>query len=218
MKFIQCFQGSEAWLAARAGAITASRFSDAISTLKKASGDKKPGDPTGAAEKYAGDIAIERISGRPYGEPPKAWVLDRGHEMEARARVAYETRYGLMAEESGVVKTDDDWFGYSTDGLVGDDGLIEVKCPVDTQKIKAMFETGDIDEYVHQIQGGMWITGRKWCDFVSFDPRFPLHLQLFVTRIHRDDAAIAGMEMDVISFLDDVDHMVKQLNSMKAAA
>lgn len=201
MKFIQCLQGSEAWLAARSGAITASRFSDAISVLKKSSGDKKPGDPTGAAEKYAGDIAIERISGRPYGEPPKAWVLDRGHEMEARARVAYETRHGLMAEESGVVKTDDDWFGYSTDGLVGDDGLIEVKCPIDSQKIKAMFETGDIDEYVHQIQGGMWITGRKWCDFIMYVPDLEsVGNDLYVKRIYRDDNFIDDMVEQLLKF------------------
>ncbi len=201
MRFIHCAQGTPEWLAARAGAITASRFSDAVSVLKKASGDKKAGDPTGACEKYAGDVAIERISGVPYGEPPKAWVLDRGHEMEARARVAYETRFGLIAEESGIVKTDDDWFGYSTDGFVGDDGLIEVKCPVDSQKIMAMFRTGDIEEYVHQIQGGMWITGRKWCDFIMYVPDLAsVGNDLYVKRIYRDDAFIDDMVDKLLAF------------------
>lgn len=118
MKFIECQQGTAEWLQARAGAITASNFEAAISVLSRASGDKKAGDPTGASDKYAGDVAIERISGKPYGEPPKAWTLERGHIMEAAAREAYETRRGMLAMESGIVKTDDDWFGYSTDGLV----------------------------------------------------------------------------------------------------
>ena len=201
MKFLECASGSPEWAASRAGAITASRFADAISTLTRASGNKKPGDPTSAAEKYAGDLAIERISGKPYGEPAKAWTLDRGHEMEARARKAYEERYGLLAMEGGVVKTDDDWFGYSTDGAVGADGLIEIKSPVDSQKIMAMFKTGDIEEYVHQIQGGMWITGCKWCDFIMYVPDLAsVANDLYVKRIYRDDDFINEMADKLMLF------------------
>ena len=169
MKFIAEPQGTPGWLQARCGAITASCFSDAVSVMTRASGERKAGDPTGASDKYAGDIAIERISGKPYGEPPKAWTIERGHIMEARARVVYETRFGLIAEESGICKTDDDWFGYSTDGLVNHDGSIEIKAPVASDKIMAMFRTGDTSDYDHQIQGGLWVTGRQWCDFVSFE-------------------------------------------------
>lgn len=201
MKFINCQQGTPEWLAARAGAITASRFADAVSVLQRASGDKKAGDMTGAAEKYAYDIAIERISGVPYGEPPKAWVLDRGHEMEARARISYESRTGLLAEESGIVKTDDDWFGYSTDGFVDDEGLIEIKCPVDSQKIMAMLRTGDISEYEHQIQGGMWITGRKWCDFIMYVPDLEhVGRDLFCKRITRNEEFIESLESGLMRF------------------
>ena len=201
MKFIEALQGSPEWLQARAGAITASTFADAISVLSRASGDKKAGDPTNAADKLAGDIAIERITQKPYGEPVKAWVLERGHIMEARARIAYESRTGLMAQEAGVCKTDDDWFGYSTDGLVEDDGLIEIKCPVDTVKIAAMFKTGDVSEYIHQMQGGMWITGRQWCDFIMYVPDLEgVGNDLYVKRVYRDDDFIDDMAAKLMKF------------------
>jgi hypothetical protein len=201
MKFIICEQGTPEWLQARAGAITASCFSDAVSVLTKNGTRRKAGDPTAAAERYAGDIAIERISGNPYGEPPKAWALERGHIMEARARTAYEVRHGLTALESGIVKTDDDWFGYSSDGLVDDDGLIEIKCPIASDKILAMFQTGDTSEYDHQIQGGLWITGRKWLDFVMFVPDLEsVGNDLYVKRIYRDETFIEQMEKDLLRF------------------
>lgn len=239
MKYIQCDQGSELWLQARAGAITASRFDDALSTVgglnlqqkiyvdavrcgmpvKEAMGlaDYKTepkseiirlglaGEKTerysDIAEKYAADIAIERISGKPYGEPVKAWVLDRGHELEVQARLLYETRTGLVAMESGIVKTDDDWFGYSTDGMIGDDGLIEIKCPVDSLKIMAMLRTGDVSEYMHQMQGGMWITGAKWCDFIMYVPDLAnAGKDLYIKRVMRDDDFIETMESGLLAF------------------
>ncbi|MCC7184584.1 MAG: YqaJ viral recombinase family protein [Rhodocyclaceae bacterium] len=201
MKFIAAPQGTPEWLQARAGAITASCFAEAVSVLLRNSGEKKAGDPTAASDKYAGDVAIERISGKPYGEPPRAWVLERGHIMEAAARVVYETRFGLIAQESGIVKTDDDWFGYSTDGLVDDDGLIEIKCPVDSNKIMAMFNTGDTSEYDHQIQGGMWITGRQWCDFLMYVPDLEtVGNDLYVKRIYRDEQFIEKLETDLMKF------------------
>lgn len=211
MRYIICDQGTPEWLQARAGVITASRFADAISILTRASGDKKAGDPTGASDKYAGDVAIERISGKPYGEPVNAWVLKRGHELEAMARPAYELRTGNIAEEAGIVKTDDGEFGYSTDGLVnpsyeGDqiiacEGLIEIKCPVDSVKIRAMLETGDVSEYMHQMQGGMWITGAKWCDFIMYVPDLEaVGNDLFVKRVERDEKFIEEMSAGLMKF------------------
>jgi exodeoxyribonuclease (lambda-induced) len=228
MRYIICDQGTEAWLQARAGVITASRFSDAISILTRASGDKKAGDPTAAADKYAGDVAIERISGKPYGEPVNAWTLKRGHELEAMARPAYELRTGNIAEEAGIVKTDDGEFGYSTDGLVnpsydGDqiiscEGLIEIKCPVDSVKIRAMLETGDVSEYMHQMQGGMWITGAKWCDFIQYVPDLEsVGNDLFVKRVMRDEKFIEEMSAGLMKFRQRVGDF-KFLYSKKAAA
>lgn len=218
MKFIECIQGSPEWLQARSGAITASCFAEAISVLQRDGAKRKKGEPTAAAEKYAGDLAIERISGKPYGEPPKAWVLERGHIMEAHARVAYETRKGLMAMEAGVCKTDDDWFGYSTDGLVDTDGLIEIKCPISSEKIVEMLTTGDTSEYDHQMQGGMWITGRKWCDFIMYVPDLAsVGRDLFVKRIHRDDAFINDMEAKLLAFRGKVMEMEAFFRSEAAA-
>jgi hypothetical protein len=240
MNLIICDQGTPEWLAARAGAATASMFSDAVSmvnglsdqqrlyvdairagkteeeaqlaggykakvkrteTVSRAIEGLPIGDPSDASKKYASDIAIERISKRPYGAPPKAWVLDRGHEMEGHARMAYEMRTGLLAEESGIFKTEDDWFGYSTDGQVGTDGLIEIKCPIDTQKITAMFLTGDTSEYDHQMQGGMWITGRKWCDFIMYVPDLEaVGNDLYIKRVYRDEAFIEELEAGLMKF------------------
>lgn len=200
MILVECRQGTAEWLAARAGATTASRFGDAISKLTRASGDKKAGDWSGVSDRYAADLAIERISGMPYGEPPKTWLLDRGHELEDRARIAYEVRTGYLCEETGVCLTDDRKFGYSTDGMP-EDGLIEIKCPIDSVKIANMLRTGDVSEYIHQMQGGMWITGRKWCDFIMYVPDLEsVGKHLFVKRIHRDDAFIDAMVADLLAF------------------
>lgn len=217
MILIECAQGSAEWLEARSGAITASCFESAISKLKRVSGKKKLGDPTSASDKYAYDLAIERVSKKPYGIPVKAWVLDRGHAMEVLARVRYEAATGNLAEESGVVLTDDRLFGYSTDGLCGDDGMIEIKCPIDSEKIVDMLNTGDVSEYMHQMQGGMWITGRKWCDFIQYVPDLEnCGKDLFVKRIHRDDNFIDAMVEELIAFERRVSDQVFLFN-LKAA-
>jgi exodeoxyribonuclease (lambda-induced) len=201
MKFIECAQGTQEWLAARCGKITASCFAEAISRCQKKSGARNVGDPTAVAERYAADLAIERISGQPHGEPPKTWVLERGHEMEAAARMRYEARTGSFVTEAGICLTDDEVFGYSTDGLVDNDGLIEIKAPIDSSKILAMWQTGDTSEYDHQMQGGMWITGRKWCDFIMYVPDLaPVGKDLFVKRIHRDEEFIDSMVEQLAAF------------------
>jgi hypothetical protein len=201
VKFIECPQGTEEWFAARCGKITASCFGDAISVCQKKSAARDPGDPTAVAERYAADLAIERISGQRHGEPPKAWVLDRGHEMEAAARRIYEGRTGAFVTEAGICVTDDGAYGYSTDGLVDDDGLIEIKAPIDSTKILAMWQSGDVSEYIHQMQGGMWITGRKWCDFIMYVPDLVnVGKDLYVKRIYRDDAFIDAMATGLAKF------------------
>lgn len=145
------------------------------------------------AQRYAGDLAMERITGAPYGTPPKTWLLERGHIMEANARRIYEGRTGSFVTEAGIC-VDDHGFGYSTDGLVNDDGLNEIKCPIDTLKIASHFYLQDFSEYMHQMQGGMWITGRKWCDLIVYVPALvSVGNDLFVKRIYRDDVFIENM-------------------------
>lgn len=153
------------------------------------------------AKRYGADLAIERISGQPHGEPPKAWVLERGHEMEAHARRYYEARTQSFVTEAGICLTDDDTFGYSSDGLVDDDGLIEIKAPIDSIKIMHILATGDVAEYLHQMQGGMWITGRKWCDFIMYVPDLAcIGRDLYIKRVFRDEAFIDAMVEKLCAF------------------
>lgn len=204
-------QGTQEWLQARCAAITASRVSDAVAVLTRKSGSKGPGDPTEASDKYAYEIAFERISMVPYGAPISAWTLSRGHELEPQARMGYEARTGNFASESGVILTDDRLYGYSSDGLVGDDGLIEIKCPVDTVKIMDMLTTHDVSEYMHQIQTGLWITDRQWCDFIQYVPALAnVGRDLYHRRIPRDDEFIDTMVEQLTAF----EHRVSAIENM----
>jgi hypothetical protein len=170
-------------------------------SVKRALAGEMVGQPSDTAKRYAADLAIERISGMPHGEPPKSWVLERGHVMEAAARMYYEARTGSFVTEAGICVTDDGIFGYSSDGLVDDDGLIEVKGPIDSVKIMTMWATGDTSEYDCQMQGGMWITGRKWCDFIMYVPDLAaVGKDLFVKRVFRDDAFIDDMVERLVKF------------------
>jgi exodeoxyribonuclease (lambda-induced) len=217
MMFISCAQGTPEWHAARAGLITASCFAEAISVTTRASAGRKAGDPTAAALRYAADLAIERVSKKPHGEPPKAWVLERGHEMEDKARREYEGRTGSFVTEAGICVTEDGLFGYSTDGLVDDDGLIEVKAPIDSAKILHILATGDVSEYIHQMQGGMWITGRKWCDFIMYVPDLEaVGKELYVKRILRDDGFIDEMVEQLCRFDAMVQRNVEMLRAEAA--
>lgn len=159
------------------------------------------GVPSDTAHRYAADLAIEQISGQPHGEPPKAWVLERGHIMEARARMLYEARTGAFVTESGICISDCEGFAYSSDGLVDDDGLIECKAPIDSLKIVAMWQSGDVSEYLHQMQTGMWLTGRKYCDFLMYVPDLAnVGKDLFIKRIERDDEFIDNMVRELVRF------------------
>lgn len=221
MKFIECPQGTPEWHAARSGKITASCFADAISRCSRKSGSREAGDPTAVAERYAADLAIERVSGQPHGEPPKAWVLERGHQMEAAARMFYEARTGSFVTEAGICVTDDGLFGYSTDGLVDDDGLIEIKAPIDSAKILHILATGDTSEYDHQMQGGMWITGRKWCDFIMYVPDLQaVGKDLYVKRVLRDDGFIDEMVWRLAEFdkLVEANVAILRAGAMREAA
>lgn len=198
-RLIECAQGSQEWLEARTGVITASRFKDAVDALKN-------GTPSAKSVSYAAQVALERISRTPSDEGFTTWQMRRGTELEPKARMEYEFRTGNLASESGIALTEDGVFGYSTDGFVGDDGLIEIKCPASPEKIVAMWATGDLSEYIHQIQGGLWITGRKWCDFIMYCPQLdPVGKQLFLRRVERDDNFIDDMVEKLLAFKVRVD-------------
>jgi len=195
---IICEQGSEEWHAARCGVITASKYRDAIETTAK-------GLPTSKSTLYAAQVALERISRTPCDEMFNSWQMKRGQEMEQFARIEYEAATGNMATESGVVLTDDRLFGYSTDGFVDDDGMIEIKSLASAIGVLEMWRDGDMSDYMHQMQGGMWITGRKWCDFVMYAPQLEsIGKQLYRRRVLRDENFIEKMESDLMKFADRV--------------
>ena len=196
-------QGTPAWLAERVGHITASRFKDVMDTLKSGKpGAKKLG--------YRKELVVERITGRAI-EHFVSKDMECGTALEPMARIAYEAHTGAMVDQCGFLHhTSIQWVGGSPDGLVDDDGMIEIKCPRSTTHIETMLT--DECEYTAQIQGLLWITGRKWCDYVSFDPEMPEGLQLYVRRIVRDDEYIAALSDEIKNELAEVSYMVSQLN------
>jgi exodeoxyribonuclease (lambda-induced) len=194
MIYIECEQGTEEWHAARCGVITASRFKDACDRTKK-------GEPSAKLVGYAAEVALERVTGQAADAGFVTWQMKRGTELEPLARMAYEANTGHMATEAGVVLTDDRLFGYSTDGFIERDGLIEIKCPASPEKIIDMWREGDLSEYIHQIQGGLWITGRLWADFIMYCPALAcVGKDLFVKRVERNEAFIEKLEADLMAF------------------
>ena len=207
-------QGSDAWLEARAAVITASRFVDARAKLSRKSKTGGPGDFAAKAIEYAWTVALERIACKPLDQTFQTWQMKRGNDLEPEARMAYEMKTGLLAGESGLLLTDDRVFGYSSDGLVDDDGMVEIKCPANCQKIGTTWSDPDhaVDDYIDQMQGGMWITGRKWCDFIMYCPWLePIGKELFVKRVHRDDDYIESLEGDLLEFHKMVSRFVESL-------
>jgi hypothetical protein len=196
-------QGSDSWLQARAAVITASRFVDARAKLTRKSKTGEAGDFAAKAIDYAWTVALERIACKPLDDTFVTWQMRRGSTLEPEARMAYEMETGLLAGESGLLLTDDSVFGYSSDGLVDDDGMVEIKCPANCQKIGTTWANPDsaVDDYIDQIQGGMWITGRKWCDFIMYCPWLEsVGKELFVKRVLRDDNYIEALESDLMEF------------------
>lgn len=199
MIYVPCEQGSAEWFAARCGVITASKYRDALDKTVK-------GAWTAKSCAYAAQVALARVTGDATDENFVSWQMRRGTELEPEARRAYEVATGNVARESGVVLTDDRVFGYSTDGLIEDDGLVEIKCVVSAEKLIDVWGFDEFSEYRHQMQGGLWITGRKWCDFVMYAPQLaPIGKGLFVKRISRDEEFIGRLELDLLAFAKRVD-------------
>jgi hypothetical protein len=173
----------------------------------------KNGNPAADRQRYLTELVVERLTGQPatgYENAAMRW----GTEQEAAARVAYEQRTGVAVEETGFVAHDTLYAGCSPDGLVDWDGLIEIKCPFNSAVHIDTLLNGMPAEHVPQVQGQMWITGRQWCDFVSFDPRMPEPLQLHVQRINRDPAYVADLERQVTEFLAEVGAQVEALRRL----
>jgi putative phage-type endonuclease len=199
-------QRSAEWEVLRLGKVTASKIADVMAKTKSGY--------SASRANYMSALLIERLTGR-REEGFTSAAMQWGTDTEPQARAAYEFMEGHTVEEVGFV---DHPFvrmsGASPDGFVGDDGLVEIKCPNTATHLELMLTDKIPAKYISQMQWQMACTGRAWCDFVSFDPRLPENLMLYVRRVARDDAAIADMEAEVTKFLDELDETIAKLMAL----
>lgn len=197
-------QGSDAWFAQRLGKATASRIKDIVAKTKTGYSTSR--------DKYLTQLLLERLTGtvaESYSDAAMAW----GNDTEPFARASYEAQKGVMVDQVAFINHPTiEMAGASPDGLVGDDGLVEIKCPMSHTHLESLLGGLD-DQYKVQVQWQMACTGRKWTDLCSFDPRFPAELQLVIKRFERDDAFIATLEEEVIKFLAELDDKLNKVKS-----
>jgi len=196
IKIIDCEQGSEEWIEARLGLVTASRFSD---VLAKGQGITR--------KKYMIELAAERLTGLPQDSFSNS-AMEWGTEHEAEAGKLYAAvndceifRVGFFGGE---------WVGASPDFLVGDEGEVEIKCPNTTTHITNILANKMPTTYNAQVQGQMWITGRKWCDFVSYDPRL-IARPILIIRVERNESYITNLAAQVDIFIEELKELIAKI-------
>lgn len=203
-------QGSDAWLAARVGRITASRMADLMARTKSGWGASRAN--------LLAELLCERLT----GQSAPRFVNDAmrwGTEQEPWARQAYSERTELDVYECGFIPHPEiERAGASPDGLVGDDGLTEFKCPNSATHIDTLLGGVVPEKYVLQMQFQMACAGRDWCDFVSFDPRLPEHMRLFVQRVPRDHSTILALESEVVALDREIEAKIAALSARYARA
>jgi hypothetical protein len=193
MKHYDFEQGSDEWKNARKGAITGSKFKDARDRLKN-------GNPSSKAILYAQDVARERCGGTAEKVFQNA-AMRIGSEQEQFANAAYEARTGKLVEPVGFFKTDDGMFGLSPDGLIDDDGVLEIKTMVGSSTLFTAVADGDISAYQDQCDGYLWLLGRQWVDLVLWAPDMAdLGLDMVIHRITRNEERIEKLEADLMAF------------------
>lgn len=213
MQIFQCEQGTAEWFEARAGVITASNFSE---VRKRLATGKNKGDHSKKAHQYAFRLAFERITGLPLDDTYTTAYMKRGTRLEESARIRHEVRINDLVTEIGFVKTDCGRFGSSPDGLIGNDGGSEYKCFISPETLMPILLGGDLSEVMDQIQGNMWITGRKWWHFGLYLPQLEsVGRDLTLIRVERDDTYIAELEADLLAFnalVEQYKHMIETTN------
>lgn len=202
-------QGTPEWHAARRGKVTASRVADVIAKTKSG--------PSASRGNYMAELLCERLT----GESAPCFMNDAmrwGTEKEPEARAAYCFHHDAEVEQIAFVDHPTiDNAGASPDGLIGEDGLLEIKCPLTATHLDTLASGKPAQKYITQMQWQMACTGRQWCDFVSYDPRLPEAMRLFVVRIPRDPAFIAELETEVSAFLSELDVKVEDLTARYGA-
>jgi len=199
-------QGTPEWHAQRLGKLTASRIADIMARTKTGW--------SASRSNYAAQLVAERLTGTAqdsFTTAAMAW----GIETEPHAKAAYEFKFDVDIAPAGFVDHPSiEMSGASPDGYIGDDGLIEIKCPNIATHIDTLLGAAIDGRYEKQMQWQMACTGRQWCDFASFDPRLPPEMQLHVRRVNRDPVLIAEMERHAAVFLDDVSARVQELQTI----
>lgn len=207
-------QRSAEWFAARLGCVTASRVKDVM-----ASG--RGGAPSATRKNYMMELLCERLTGQQSGpDLSRKPAVQRGVELEPFACMAYEADKGLMVIETGLVMHPSiPGFGASPDGLVGEDGVLEIKCPNTATHIATMQSERHDPQYEWQMLAQMACTGRAWTDFVSYDDRLPEPIQYVCHRFERDFKRIREMEAEIKAFLEELGDLEKDMRErMKEAA
>jgi len=201
-------QRTDEWFAARAGKVTASRVADIIAKTKTGWGASRAN--------YRAQLVAERLTGKPAESFSNA-AMQWGTDTEPLARLSYEATTGEMVREVGFIEHMGfvGLAGASPDGIVGDDGLVEIKCPNTATHIDYLLAGSVPEKYKPQMAWQMACTGRKWCDFVSFDPRMPEDLQLLIVTYLRDDEYVEMLEKEVKAFLDEVEEIVVKLSKLR---
>ena len=201
-------QGSLEWFSMRCGKVTASKVADVMSKGKGSA-------ESAGVRNYRAQLVVERLTGT-REETYTNGAMQRGTDLEPLARECYEFLKGVAVDQVAFVDHPlIPMSGASPDGLVGEDGLVEIKCPNTATHIDYIFAGVPPSDYIKQMMWQMACTGRKWCDFVSYDPRLPEEMQLFVVRLMRDDAMISEMESAVIAFNRSVETMIAELKRLR---
>jgi putative phage-type endonuclease len=201
-------QRTAEWHQARLGRLTASRVAEMMAKTKSGWGASRAN--------YAWELAIERLTGEPtpsYCSPAMQW----GIEQEDAARAAYQIDALCTVEQIGFIEHPKLFAGASPDGLIDADGMLEIKCPGSASHGDTLLNGTIPDKYMKQMQFQLACSGRAWCDFASYDPRFPEPMRLWVKRVERDDDEIARLEALVIDFLGEVDETVAKLRALYEA-
>lgn len=198
MQILNLKQGSDEWFSARLGVPTASGFSKIITPAK---GDKSTSYKSYMYELIAEKLINEKTNGF------KSEFMERGNEIEPLARASYEFIHEVEVKQVGMIFNDDMTIGISPDGLIGDNGGLEIKCPKPSTVVKYMLDGGLPLEYKPQVMGSLWISGREWWDFLAFHPS----MDFYQIRVYRDEDYIKKMNQHIMDFVDELQNNYEKL-------
>lgn len=194
-------QRTPEWFSARCGVITASCYADVMAKSE-----------TAAYRNYVLRVATERLTGQPQGSDYINAAMEWGTNTEPLALAAYEARTGDLIDPCGLILHPSYPFaGASPDGLLEDDGLVECKCPNSMTHVEYLRDKRLPPKYKPQVMGQLWVTGRRWAHFISYDPRMPERLRLLVVDVQRDDEYIEKLQTAVLQFNSEVDTLLREL-------